>query len=92
MPGTALVSLGASNFGDVPVPEKSHDTITWGTIIKLNKEDEKQYGYLLNREGYWRAYKDDAKIDPHVGQKKLCLIDIKDILGSSYEDTTSTDK
>jgi len=89
--GTVLVKLAVSEHGDIPVPEKNHDSITNGTILAVHPDDKEKYGDLVGRTGYWRLYKDDLRIDARVGAEKLCLIEIKDILGSSYEDTSSRD-
>lgn len=87
MKGVILAKLSTSEYGDIPVPEKDYDSITWGTVLAVHPEDETQYGYLLGRQAHWRKYKDDARI---AGEKTLVLIEIKDILGSSYDERTDT--
>jgi len=82
MAGTVLVKLATSEFGDIPVPEKQHDSMTWGQVLLVNKFDHEIYGFLEGRMAYWRKYKDDARIP---GKDKLVFIEIKDILGTSYE-------
>jgi hypothetical protein len=82
-PGVALVKLPVSDYGAIPVPERSHDSLTWGTVISLH-EDDKKYEYLIGRTAYWRKYKDDARVK---GDDKLVFIEINDILGSSYDDS-----
>lgn len=84
--GVVLVEL-LGEFGNIPTVVKEHTTLTSGTIIAVNKADEEEYGFLVGRTAYWRKYKDDARIG-----KNGCFIDIKDILGSSYEDTSGTDR
>lgn len=84
MKGTVLAKLSASEYGDIPVPEKDYDSITWGTVVELNKDDA-DYDYLLGRQIYYRRFKDDARI---AFDKTLVLIEIKDILGSSYDEET----
>lgn len=79
-PGTVLVKLAESEFGNIPVPTKAYDSLTWGLVVKLNSADTTKT-YLENRIAYWRKYKDDAR----VPETKFALIEIKDILGSSYE-------
>jgi len=81
MEGTVLVQLSTSEFGDIPVPEKQHDSMTWGKVIGVNPADDK-YVFLLNKTAYWRKYKDDARVP---GEQKLVFIEIKDILGVSFE-------
>jgi len=82
MQGTVLVKLADSEFGAVRTPGKAYDTITWGTVIAINKNDS-DHEYLLNREAYWRPWKDEARLP---FDKTLAHIEIKDILGTSYED------
>lgn len=81
MPGTVLVQLAESEYGNIPVPVKSHDSLTWGQVVSVNEDDVIACGFLRGRVAYWRKYKDDARI-PNT---KLALIEIKDILGSSYD-------
>lgn len=83
--GVVLVKLGVSEYGDIPVPPKDHDSLTWGEVVSINKEDRDDYSYLLGRRAHWRKYKDDLRIDAKVGDSILCLIEIKDILGTSYD-------
>jgi co-chaperonin GroES (HSP10) len=85
MRGTVLVELGTSEWGDIPVPEKSHDSLTWGKVVAVNEDDKEAYGFLQNRNAHWRKYKDDARVD-----NNYAFIEIKDILGTSYANTTST--
>jgi len=82
MAGTVLAKLSTSEFGDIPVPEKQHDSMTWGKVLAVNGYDLEIYGYLEGRVAYWRKYKDDARIP---GEDRLVFIEIKDILGTSYE-------
>lgn len=85
-PGNVLVQLPESEHGDLPVVKKEHDSLTWGTVIFVNVTDSEHYGYLLGRVAHWRKYKDDARLGGN-----LALIEIRDILGTSY-DTSSTDR
>ena len=85
--GTVLVELGTSEWGDIPVPEKAHDSLTWGKVVAVNESETKEYGWMVGRNAHWRKYKDDARVD-----RTSCFIEIKDILGTSYENTASTDK
>ncbi len=80
MPGVILVELPASEFGDVPTIAKSHDSMTYGKVLAMHELDKEEQ-YLLGRVAYWRKYKDDARI-PHT---QYALIEISDILGSSYD-------
>lgn len=86
MRGIVLAELALSEFGDVPVPEKDHDSITWGTVVAINREDEEEYKYLLGRKAHWRRYMDDCRIPEN---KQLVLIEIDKILGTSYEEDSS---
>lgn len=81
MPGVALVQLGASEFGNVPVPEKAHDSMTSGIVVGMNPSDS-NWKDLMGKTIYYRKFKDDARIN---GKDKLVLIEISDILGSSYD-------
>lgn len=83
-PGVILVRLATSEFGDVPVPEKAHDSMTHGTVVAINPEN-KDRAYLMGRTAYFRKYKDDARL---FEDNKLALIEIKDVLGTSYEKET----
>lgn len=83
-PGNVVVKLPVSEYGDIPVPEKQHDSLTWGTVVAISEAD-KDKAYLMGRTAYWRKYKDDARLGDN-----LCLIEIKDIMGSSFENTTGT--
>ncbi len=85
--GNILAKLSTSEYGDIPVPEKDYDSITWGTVVATNEEDKEEYGYLLGRQAYWRRFKDDCRI---ADEKTLVLIEINDILGSSYESTDTS--
>lgn len=84
--GRVLVKLGASNYGDIPVPPKDYDSITYGLIIKVNELDKEQCGEWLNKIGYWRQYKDDMKVEVTEGGESLALIDINDVMGISHEE------
>ena len=76
--GVVLVDLIPA-FGDIPTVQKSHDSLTSGKVIAVNKYDEKD---LLGCTAFWRLYKDDARLPGN-----LALIEIKDILG--YEEPPS---
>lgn len=80
MAGTVLCRA-ESEFDNIPVPEKDYDSMTWGTILAVNKNDEADYGFLVGRQAHWRKFKDDCRVG-----KNDVLIEIKDILGSSYEE------
>lgn len=75
-----LVQLPESEHGDLPTVKKEHDSLTWGTVICVSLMDNERYGYLLGRTAHWRKYKDDARLGDN-----LALIEIGDILGTSYE-------
>ena len=90
MQGSVLAELATSEFGDIPVPEKQHDSTTWAKVMAVN-ENDKEYLYLLDRTIFYRKYKDDARIPSVIeDKKKLVFIDIKDILGTAYEGSAST--
>jgi hypothetical protein len=84
--GRVLVKLGASLYGDIPVPPKDYDSSTYGLIIKVNPEDEKEYGKWVGRIGYWKLYKDDLKISDELGGDKIAVIPISDVDSTSYEE------
>lgn len=67
----------------LPTIIKDHDSLTHALVIKINKEDSAKE-YLLGRTIYFRRYKDDARIS-----NTHALIDITDIMGTSYENTDS---
>lgn len=88
--GRVLVKLDTSEYGDVPVPEKTYDSVVSGEIIKTSKYDKTWYGkrkykHLIGRKGYWRLYKDDLRVARLPSGEKLALILIKDIDGTSEE-------
>lgn len=83
--GIVLVRLANSNFGTVSTVEKKFDSITRGEIIKVSKDDETEFGYLVGRVGHWREYKDDARVKLPDGTNGA-FIDIADILGTSWEE------
>jgi hypothetical protein len=76
-PGVAVVQLPTSEYGDVPVLTKAHDSLTYGMLLAVNEADQKNKGYLVGRTVYFRKYKDDARLTGNQA-----LIEIKDILGS----------
>lgn len=82
--GRVLVKLDTSEYGEVPVPEKTYDSVTSGTILAINENDV-DYQYLVGRKGYWRLYKDDLRVAKLPTGEKLALILIKDIDGTSEE-------
>lgn len=84
--GRLLVKLGASPYGDIPVPPKDYDSVTYGTIIKLHPDDMKEYGHWIGRVGYFKLYMDDLKVTDELGGDKLSLIAIDKIDGTSYEE------
>ena len=84
--GRVLVKLGVSEYGDIPVPPKDYDSITWGLIIKLNSEDEKQYSSWVGKYGHWKKYMDDLRIGEMAGKETLALIEISKIDGISWEE------
>lgn len=82
--GRVLVELATSNYGDIPMPEKSYDSITSGKIITVNTEDIVA-GFQVDwvgRTGYWRLYKDDCRVEGPNGEK-LALIEVNDVMGLS---------
>lgn len=78
--GVVVVKLPLSEFGDIPVPEKAHDSVTYGEVVSINPKDTDAKEFM-GTTVHFRKYKDDARIG------ELCLIEIKDILGSSVETT-----
>lgn len=76
-PQVILVKL---DVGTIPGPEKLHNTYTSGLVVAVNDQDKESLGYLVGRIAYWRGFKDDCRLPD-----KMALIDLKDILGSSYE-------
>lgn len=84
--GRVLVKLGVSEYGNVPVPPKDYDSITYGVILKVHPNDEKEYGFLIGRTGHWKKFMDDLRIEGLVGEEKLALIPIDKIDGTSYDE------
>lgn len=81
--GAVLVELAASNYGAIPLPEKSYDSITSGKIIAVSDEVSiPPLKEMIGKTGYWRLYKDDCRVEGPNGEKQA-LIEIKDILGLS---------
>lgn len=80
-----LVRLDTSEFGAIPVPEKTYDSVTKGIILSVNSKDENEYGYLVGKRGYWRLYKDELRVGELPTGEKLALILINDIEGTSEE-------
>jgi hypothetical protein len=85
-PGVVLVQLPESEHGNLPSVRKEHDSLTWGTVLAIN-EDDKDKAYLVGRNIHWRKYRDDARVG-----KNMALIEIGDILGTSFESTASKDQ
>jgi hypothetical protein len=83
--GRILVQLGASEWGDIPVPEKTFDSVTNGVVIKVHPDDEKEYGDWVGEQAYWKLYKDDLRVATLPDGGKLAIILISDIDGTSYE-------
>lgn len=79
--GVVVVKLPVSEFGDIPVAEKAHDSVTYGKVVAVNPVDSEAQQFM-GTTVHFRKYKDDARIG------ELCLIEIKDILGSSVETAT----
>ena len=84
--GRVLVKLGVSEYGDIPVPPKDYDSITWGLIVKLHPDDVKEYGHWVNKFGHWRKFMDDMRVDFSSGSENFALVDIDKIMGISYEE------
>jgi len=82
--GRVLVKLDTSEYGEVPVPEKTYDSVTSGTILAINESDT-DHQYLVGRRGYWRLYKDELRVAKLDTGEKLALILINDIEGTSEE-------
>lgn len=80
-----LVRLETSEYGAIPVPEKTYDSVTSGIILSVNSNEESEYGYLIGRKGYWKLYKDDLRVGTLPSGEKLALIQINDIEGTSEE-------
>lgn len=85
--GVVLVKLAASNYGDIPMPEKSYDSITNGVIVATNPKDTES-DFQVGDSGFWRLYKDDCRVTGD-NDEKLALINITDILGTA-DGTTNT--
>jgi len=83
--GRVLVKLGVSEYGNIPVPPKDYDSITWGLIVKVNPAD-KEYSGWVGKFGHWRRFKDDMRVDFSSGNENFALVDIIDIMGISYEE------
>lgn len=83
--GVVLAKLSTSEFGDIPIPEKAHDSMTYGVIVKVPKGAGMEN--RIGQTAFWRKYKDDARIP---GKDKLVLIEQKDILGYAHSDTDSS--
>ena len=83
--GRVLVKLGTSKYGDVPVPEKSYDTVNEGEIVAVNPDDEELYSRLVGRTAFFRDYKDELRVGELPTGEKLALILINDIEGTSPE-------
>jgi len=83
--GRVLVRLETSEYGAIPVPEKTYDSVTSGTILSVNEKDKDSYGYLVGKIGYWKLYKDDLRVGVLPTGEKLALILINDIDGTSEE-------
>lgn len=81
--GVVLAEIPLSDSGTATV-EKSYTSLSWAVVIKLHPDDVEKYGYLLNRRIHFRLYKDDCRVKNN--NKREALIEIKDILGSSYEE------
>ncbi len=79
--GAILVRLDS---GAIPAPEKQHDTVTSGQVIAINPSDANVYAVWVGRDAHWRGYKDDCRLP-----NKLALIEIKDVLGTTYDDDTA---
>jgi hypothetical protein len=83
--GSVLVSLPPSDYGDVVLTEKAYDSVTNGEILSVAKEDEEKIGHWVGRIGYWHKFRDDARITGTADTRKMALVEVKDILGTSYE-------
>jgi hypothetical protein len=77
---TVLVKLAV---GDIPAPEKQHDTYTSGKIVAVNKLEFEEWQSRIGQTAHWIGYKDDCRLP-----NKMAFIQMKDILGFSYEDDT----
>lgn len=82
--GRVLVRLETSEYGAIPVPEKTYDSVTSGTILSINPKD-KDKEYLVGRKGYWKLYMDDLRVGTLPTGEKLALILISNIEGTSRE-------
>jgi hypothetical protein len=87
--GRVLVKLGVSKYGNVPVPEKTYDTVNEGEIIAVNEIDRESWGYLVGRTGHFKDYMDDLRVATLPTGKKLALIRIDNIEGTSYDDKSN---
>lgn len=83
--GRVLVRLDTSEYGAIPVPEKTYDSVTSGVILSVNEKDKEKYDYLVGRKGYWKLYRDDLRVAVLPTGEKLALILINDIDGTSKE-------
>lgn len=83
--GVVLVKLSTSEFGDIPVPEKAHDSMTHGIIVAVSRDNSILQEHI-GKLAFWRKFKDDARIP---GKEKLVLIEVKDILGYGTDSSSS---
>ena len=84
--GRILVQLNASKYGDVPVPEKTYDTVNEGVVIAINPNDKEWYSWMVGRTAHFRDYKDELRVATTADGKKLAIILISDVDGTSYEE------
>jgi hypothetical protein len=79
-PGWALVSIAASEWGDIPTPQKTYDSVTSGEILEIHPSDQPEYGDLVGHVGHWAKFKDDIRFGT------FSFVKLSDIAGISYGD------
>lgn len=85
--GRILVKLGVSEYGDIPVPEKTYDSITYGEILKVHPDDN--IDSWVGMTGHWRLYMDDLRVATLPTGEKLALILLDKVDGISHDDDKS---
>ncbi len=87
--GRILVKLDASKYGNVPVPEKTYDTVNSGEVVKIHPDDLKEYQDWIGKAVFFRDYMDDLRVAVLADGEKLALIKIDNVEGTSYNDKSN---
>lgn len=77
--GVLLVKLPASEFGNIPVPDKAYASTTYGEVLYVHHTDKTKHGYLVGRTAYWDKFK-DIKIPT---TDNLAFVKVEDVMGYS---------